>query len=59
MKPPRPIFVIILLAALAIYTLARGPSGTGAEAAGYLFGAIVIPALLAVWYVRWYRRRST
>jgi RsiW-degrading membrane proteinase PrsW (M82 family) len=59
MKPPRPIFVIILLVALAVYTLARGPSGTGAEAAGYLFGAIVIPALLAVWYVRWYRRRST
>jgi hypothetical protein len=59
MKPPRPIFVIILLVALAVYTLARGPSGTGAEAAGYLFGAIAIPVLLAVWYVRWYRRRPT
>ena len=58
MKPPRPIIVIVLLVALAVYTLARGPSGTGAEAAGYLFGAILFPVILAVLYVRWYRRRS-
>jgi Na+/proline symporter len=58
MKPPRPIIVIVLLVALAVYTLARGPTGTGAEAAGYLFGAIFFPVFLAVLYVRWYRRRS-
>ena len=58
MKPPRPIIVIVILIALAIYTLARGPSGTGAEAAGYVFGAIFLPVLLAVLYVRWYRRRT-
>jgi Na+/proline symporter len=59
MKPPRPIVVIIILAAVAIYTLAKGSSGTGAQAAGYVFGAIFLPALLAVLYVRWYRRRSS
>ena len=58
MKPPRPIIVIVLLFALAVYALAKGPSGTGAEAAGYLFGAIFFPVFLAVLYVRWYRRRS-
>jgi hypothetical protein len=59
MKPPRPMWVILLLVVLAVYTLAKGSSGTGAQAAGYLFGAIFLPALLAVIYVRWYRRRSS
>jgi Na+/proline symporter len=58
MKAPRPIVIIVLMFALALYTLSKGPVGTGAEAAGYLFGAILFPALIAALYVRWYRRRE-
>ncbi|HXU84800.1 MAG TPA: hypothetical protein VN773_03265 [Verrucomicrobiae bacterium] len=59
MRALHPIFIIVLMAGLALYTLSRGPVGTGAEAAGYVFGAILFPALIAGLYVRWYRRRST
>jgi Na+/proline symporter len=58
MKAPRPIVIIVVMFALAIYTLSKGSSGTGAQAAGYLFGSIFFPALLAGAYVWWYRRRE-
>ena len=58
MRPPHPVIVIALLVGIAVYTLAQGPQGTGAEAAGYFFGVLFFPALLSVVYVRWYRRRS-
>jgi hypothetical protein len=58
MKPPHPAIVIALLFGIAIYTLSQGPKGTGAEAAGYLFGVLFFPAILSLVYYRWYRRRS-
>ena len=58
MKPPRPIVIIAVMFALAVYTLSKGPSGTGAQAAGYLFATIFFPALIAGAYVWWYRRRE-
>jgi hypothetical protein len=59
-KPPRPIFVVLILGLLMFSTLSRGPSGSrsGAESAGYLFGAIFFPAFLALLYTWWYRRRN-
>ena len=58
MRAPRPVVIIVLMFALAVYTLSRGSSGTGAHATGYLFGAILFPALIAAAYVWWYRRRE-
>ena len=57
MKAVRPWIVAVVLFLLALSNLVRGPSGTGAQAAGYLFATIFVPALLAVLYARWYRRR--
>ena len=58
MKPPRPVVVILVLFVLAVINLSRPATRVGAEEAGYLFGAVVIPAILSVLYVRWYRGRK-
>jgi hypothetical protein len=58
MRPPPPWAIAAILAVLVFNAISRGPSGTGAEAAGYLFGSLFIPALVAVLYTRWYRRRT-
>ena len=58
MKPPRPIVVILVLFVIAVINLGRPATRVGAEEAGYLFGAIVIPAILSVLYIRWYRGRK-
>ncbi|MBA2719460.1 MAG: hypothetical protein H0U52_09510 [Chloroflexi bacterium] len=58
MKPPRPVFVIVILFVLAVMSASRIGDRTGALAAGYLFGAIFFPALIAGVYVWWYRRRE-
>ncbi|MEO8571544.1 MAG: hypothetical protein ABI553_07560 [Chloroflexota bacterium] len=57
MKPPRPIFVIVVFVVLGLSTISRVGDRTGALAAGYLFGAIVVPGLIAAAYTWWYRRR--
>jgi hypothetical protein len=58
MRPPRPIVIILVLFALAVINLSQPATRVGAEEAGYLFGAIVIPAILSLLYVRWYRGRK-
>jgi hypothetical protein len=56
-RPPRPIVIAVVMLVLALVTLAGGVKGTGAEAAGYLFGSTAVPALIALGYTWWYRRR--
>lgn len=58
MKPPRPIFVIVGLVILALSTISQVDDRTGALAAGYLFGAILFPGLIAATYTWWYRRHE-
>ena len=57
MKPPRPILVAIVLFILALTNLTR-LRGTGAEAAGFLFATLFLPAFLGLAYTWWYRRRT-
>lgn len=58
MRPPPPLVVIVILMFLALSNLGRAQNYSGSYAAGYLFATIFFPGLLALVYVRWYRRRG-
>jgi hypothetical protein len=54
---PSPIVVAVVLLFLSLLNLGNIGKYSGSEQAGYVVGIVVFPAVLALAYTYWYRRR--
>lgn len=59
MKAPQPIFIVILMALLALRALSSPEDvGTGASGIGYLIGVLGTAVVISIAYIWWYRHRE-
>jgi hypothetical protein len=54
---PSPVVVTIVLFFLSVLNLGNIGKYSGSEQVGYVIGIVIFPALLALAYTYWYRRR--